>query len=146
MYSCGPLHMDEQRQDGQLEPTYCSSVPIRDVALKTCRKQWTIRSGGERGSGISVLIAQHDHDINNKSKFRLDVVQVQRWTRVGWKIHKSKISYKAPYICCWLIESKALYLGQLMNLSADPRIYLIVTIRGRLSSLSIEECPSAENI
>ena len=32
MYSCGPLHMDEQRQDVQLKPTYSSSVPIRDVA------------------------------------------------------------------------------------------------------------------
>ena len=35
MYSCGPLHMDEQRQDDQLEPIYNSSVPIKDVALKT---------------------------------------------------------------------------------------------------------------
>ena len=57
MYSCGPLHMDEQ-----LEPTYSSSVPIRDVALKTYRKQWTIGRGGERVSEISMLIAQHDDD------------------------------------------------------------------------------------
>ena len=49
--------MDEQRQDDQLEPTYSSSVPIRDVALRTYRKQWTIETGDERGSGISVLIA-----------------------------------------------------------------------------------------
>ena len=29
--------MDEQRQDDQFEPTYSSSVSIRDVvALKTC--------------------------------------------------------------------------------------------------------------
>ena len=33
MYSCGLLHMDEQRQDDQLEATYSSSVPIWDVAL-----------------------------------------------------------------------------------------------------------------
>ena len=39
MYSCGALHMDEQRQDDQHEPTYTSSVPIRDLALKTYRKQ-----------------------------------------------------------------------------------------------------------
>ena len=52
--------MAEQRQDDQLEPTYSSSVPMRDVALKTCRKQWTIGRGGERGSGISVLVAQYD--------------------------------------------------------------------------------------
>ena len=62
MYSCGPLFMDEQRQDVQLEPTYSSSVPIRDVTLRICRKQWTIGRCGERGSGISVLIAWHDDD------------------------------------------------------------------------------------
>ena len=32
IYSCGPLHMDEQRQDDQLEPIYNSSVPIQDIA------------------------------------------------------------------------------------------------------------------
>ena len=66
--------MDEQRQDDQHEPTYSSSVPIRDVALETSQKQWTIEMGGKRGSGISVLIARHDDDdddrhnnINNNS-------------------------------------------------------------------------------
>ena len=63
MDSCGPLHMDVQRQDDQLKPTYSSSVPIRDVTLRTCCKQWTIGRGGERGSGISVLIARHDDHI-----------------------------------------------------------------------------------
>ena len=51
------LHMDEQKQDDQLEPTYSSSVTIRDVAQRTCRKQWTIGRAGERWSGISVLVA-----------------------------------------------------------------------------------------
>ena len=45
-HSCGPLHMDEQRQYDQLEPIYSSSVPIQDVALKTCRKQWTRKGQG----------------------------------------------------------------------------------------------------
>ena len=54
--------MGEQRQDDQLELTYINSVPTRDVALKTYRKQWTIRRCGKRGSGISMLIAQHDDD------------------------------------------------------------------------------------
>ena len=63
MYSCGPFHMDMQRQDDQLEPTYSSSVPIQDVALTFFRKQWTIGRGGERVSGISVLIAWHDDDL-----------------------------------------------------------------------------------
>ena len=57
-----PLHMNEQRQDYQQEPTYNSSVPIRDVSLRTCRKQWTIGRSGGRGSGISVLLVWHDDD------------------------------------------------------------------------------------
>ena len=51
--------MSEQRLDDQLEPTYNSSVSIRDVSLKTCRKQWMIGRGGKGGPGISVLIAWH---------------------------------------------------------------------------------------
>ena len=35
---------------------------VRDVAVRTCRKQWTIGRGGERGSGISVLITRHGDD------------------------------------------------------------------------------------
>ena len=62
MYSCAPLHMYEQRLDDQLEPTYCSYVPTWDVALKICRKQWTIEKGGEKGSGISVLMTRYDDD------------------------------------------------------------------------------------
>ena len=34
MNSCGPLHMDEQRQDVLFEPSYSVSFPIRDVALR----------------------------------------------------------------------------------------------------------------
>ena len=63
MYSCGPFHMDVQRLDDLLKPIYSSTVPIQDVFLKICRKQWMIGRGGERGSGISVLIARHDDDI-----------------------------------------------------------------------------------
>ena len=54
--------MDEQKQDVMLEPTYSSCVSIRDVFLKTCRKQRTVGKGGLRGSGISVLIVRHDDD------------------------------------------------------------------------------------
>ena len=58
--------MDEQRQDDHREPTYSNSVPIQDVALRTCRKQWTIEKGGERRSGISVLMVRHDYDEREK--------------------------------------------------------------------------------
>ena len=47
--------MDELKQDNQLEPIYNSSVPIQDVALKTSQERWMIETGGERGSGRSVL-------------------------------------------------------------------------------------------
>ena len=66
IHSYEPLHMAEQKQDDQLEPTYNSSVRIRRVALTTCRKQWTMGSGGERGSEISVLMAQQDDDDDNE--------------------------------------------------------------------------------
>ena len=62
MYSYGSPHMAKQKQDNQLEHTYSSYVRIRDVALKTCRRRWTIGRSGERGSGISVLAARHDDD------------------------------------------------------------------------------------
>ena len=42
--------------------TYSSYVRIRDVTLKTCRRRWMIGRSSERGSGISVLAAQHDDD------------------------------------------------------------------------------------
>ena len=60
MFSYGPPHMAEQKQDDQLEPTYSSSVRIRDVATWTYQRRWTIRRSGEKGSGISVLTARYD--------------------------------------------------------------------------------------
>ena len=48
IYSSGPLHMDEQKQDDQLEHKYNSSVPLQYVALKIYRKRWTIGMGSEK--------------------------------------------------------------------------------------------------
>ena len=63
MYSSGPLYMDGQRQDERLEPTYNSSVPIQDVALKTSRERWMIERGGGKESGRSALVVRpDDHD------------------------------------------------------------------------------------
>ena len=53
--------MDKQRLNKQLEPIYSSSVPIQNVAWKTFQEQWMTETGGERGSGKSVLAA-HDGD------------------------------------------------------------------------------------
>ena len=54
--------MAKQKQDDQLKNIYSSFVGIRDVALKTCQKQWMIGRSGERGSGISMLAARPDDD------------------------------------------------------------------------------------
>ena len=62
MYSYGPPHMAVQKQDDQLELTYSNYVRTQDVTLKTCRRRWVIGRSGERGSGISVLVARHDDD------------------------------------------------------------------------------------
>ena len=55
-------HMAGQKQDDQHEHRFSSYVRIRDVALKTCQRRWTIGKSGDRGSGISVLVVQHDDD------------------------------------------------------------------------------------
>ena len=55
--------MDKQRQDDKLEILYNNSVSIQDIALKTSQEQWTRDTGGERGSGRSVLSARHDEFI-----------------------------------------------------------------------------------
>ena len=60
---------DRAKQDDELEPTYSSSLRIRDVALRNYRKWWTIGSSGERGPGISVLTARNDDDDYDLSEF-----------------------------------------------------------------------------
>ena len=56
-----PSHGRAKHGD-QLEPTYSSSGRMQDVALGTCQRRWTIGRNGERGSRISVLVAQDDED------------------------------------------------------------------------------------
>ena len=56
--------MAEQKLDDQLKHTYSSYERIRDGALKTCRMRRRIGRSCERGSGIFVLAARHDDDIN----------------------------------------------------------------------------------
>ena len=60
--------MAVQKQDDQLELTYSNYVRTQDVSLKTCRRRWMIGRSGERGSGISVLVARHDDDNDEMTK------------------------------------------------------------------------------
>ena len=61
-YTCGTLHMDHQKQDDQIEPTYNGYVPIQDVALKTYQKRWTTEKGGRGGSERPLLVAWNVDD------------------------------------------------------------------------------------
>ena len=56
--------MAEQKQDDQHEHTFSNYVRIQDVVQKTWQRRWMIGKSGERGSGISVLLARHDDDDN----------------------------------------------------------------------------------
>ena len=47
--------------------TSSSYVRIRDAALKTCLRRWTIGRSGERGSRISVPVAWHDDDHHTRN-------------------------------------------------------------------------------
>ena len=52
-----------QAKAGRPARTYIQQLyRIRDVALKTCQRRWTIGRSGEKGSGISVLVAWNDDD------------------------------------------------------------------------------------
>ena len=57
--------------DDQLEPIYLSFVPIQDEAGRTFREQWTIETGGEKGTGKSVLAARQDDDDIPWKKFKI---------------------------------------------------------------------------
>ena len=52
--------MDKQMLDDRLEPIYNSSVLMQDVAWKTHRKRWMIKTSGERGWEKSVPTARPD--------------------------------------------------------------------------------------
>ena len=109
-YYC--VHMAEQKQGDQLEPTYSSSVRIRGAALKSCRMRWTIGRGGERRSGIPVLMTRQDDDDDDVS-LRLLHTQpmninvfvpilmspletIVRW----WKIYLLHLTVEAPWRGC----------------------------------------------
>ena len=81
MYSYGPPHMAEQKQDDQHEQTFSSYMRYRDVALKTCQRRWTIRKNDERGLGISVLVARHDDDDEDDTSINtaLTWIMFKKW-------------------------------------------------------------------
>ena len=135
MFSYGPLHIDKQRQDDQLEPTYSSSVLIRDVALKTCWEQWTIEKGGEKGSGISMLMAWHDDDAISLtaivSNFMYENVSSQLF-KIGkcfhvllfFKIFLFSIFFL--FFCRYGLQNRKQYM-----IKRNKKIYLLSTRKNR---------------
>ena len=81
MYSYGPPHMAEQKQDDQHEHTFSNYVRIRDVVQKTCLRRWTIGKSGEKGSGISVLPAHDDDDDDDDDIYKTHFCQTEEHIR-----------------------------------------------------------------
>ena len=126
MYSYGPPHMAEKKQDDQLRHISSSYVRIRDVALKTCRGRWTIGRSGERGSGISVLVARHDDDdglhlfwdsfeefclkISRDTKYFFPLLSKALWSRINscYSIRFSNLKQKKKNTTLLLVELLAI--------------------------------------
>ena len=115
--------MDEKRQNDQLEPTYSSSVPIRNVALKTRRKQWTIENGSEKGSGISVLMPPHDDDddIHRNTWNHLTLLTYAKVNKldIGQLINLTVFIYKMSLEILYLI------FAQKLNLALNKQQWLV---------------------
>ena len=73
---------------GRPARTYIQQL-CADVALKTCRKQWTIEKGGQRGSGISVLMAWCEDD--DDDSYLIQIICTQ--------FYDIKYSYLIQIIC-----------------------------------------------
>ena len=91
MYSHGPPHTAEEKQDDQHELTFSNYVRIRDVVKKACQRRWTIGRSDERGSEISVLPARHDDD-DDCVNVMLRVRYCNTWWGVGGEYDKYTVS------------------------------------------------------
>ena len=104
IYSCGPPHMANQKQEDQLEHPYSSYVMIRDVTLKTCRRRWMIGRRGERGSGISVLAARHD-DYDDDDVYRAGLF-INDWINTFFYIFNEKFVKNRSYEVIFIRKDK----------------------------------------
>ena len=67
--------MAGKKQDDQEEYPFSSYMMIREVALKTCQRRWTIEKSDESGSGISVLESRHDDDDDDAMYLKKDIIK-----------------------------------------------------------------------
>ena len=83
---------------------------IRDVALKTCQRRWTIRRSGERGSGVAVLAARHDDDIYMyiytvlTLKYIYIYIPYERKTFKNYSYFGNNIYFSTPYIFFMMLD------------------------------------------
>ena len=63
-------------------------MPIQDVALKSCRKRWTIEKGGEREPGVSVKMARHHDDDDDDDDDEGYVDTIKQHLQMNCKINK----------------------------------------------------------
>ena len=82
-------------REGQLEPSYRSSVRIRYVALKTCQRRWTIGRSGEKGSGISVLVIRPDNNDDDRSIVQIYAMGLSNCQHLF--LIKNKVFDRTPY-------------------------------------------------
>ena len=85
-----PTYGRKKKQDDQHEHTYSSYVRIRDVALKTCQRRWTIERSGEKGSGISLLAARHDDDDDDDCKV---------WSSGRDSVNRAYVKVRLEFMC-----------------------------------------------
>ena len=87
--------MAEQKQGDQLEPTCSTSVRIRDVALRTNQKWWTIGRSDDSGSRISVMVARQDDEM----------------MEIGWNTQKSLGDLRRLAVTLTLVKENQLMLA-----------------------------------
>ena len=124
MYSYGPPHMAEQKQDDQHENTFSNYVRIRDVVQNTCQRRWTIGKSDERGSGISVLPARHDDDDDFNSccscSFKPEIIKIGQLSHKMYSNNILNFQDSTTILNAFTKKSG--------NLLKAPRIYIYIYV------------------
>ena len=135
MYSCGPPHMDVQKQDDQHELTYSNYVRTQDVTLKTYWRRWMIGRSGERGSGISVLAARHDDDDDfYLIKFTSPSARVGYDTRSIFKLSLTGLNSEFPFC---LTKAEELSLPYYLHIAGGRIIGFMTFPKGMWNAISL---------
>ena len=101
--------MAEQKQDDQLEHTFSSYVRIRNIALKTYQRRWTIGRSGERGSEISVLVARHDDYNSRHQAFSTSQIIQEEIQRIQYYIRSIQL-VKITTQSLWFLICSAVFI------------------------------------